>query len=987
MINKKLSRITLSILCSATLLNSAQALALNTKPVPATEKSRQAAWQKHNAMEQASDFKGLKWRSIGPIVQGGRVVGLAQHPSQPFTFYAAFASGGLWKTTNNGTTFEPLFDHMPTMIMGDVAVDPNNPDVIWVGTGEDNASRSSYGGMGMYRSTDGGKTWEYKGLGDSDRIGKIAIDPRNSNRIFVSTAGKLYSEGGQRGIYLSEDGGDSWKKVLDGDENTGFIDLTMDSTNPDVLYAASWDRTRRAWDFVEGGEGSAIWKTTDGGKTWKKKVTGFPQGEHVGRIGLALSPSNPNVIYASLDNQEPVEKRFLRENGPLTAKKLAKMSKEDFLSHDELTVEMFIRRNDLDTKLDAKTLIADVKADKVSMKDIVNELLDASPSALDPEIKGLEIYRSDDGGDNWYKTHEGPLREVYFTYGYYFGQLRVAPDNPDLIYALGMTMVKSEDGGKTFITMADPNVHADYQSMWIDPKHPEHMIVGNDGGVDITYDRGETWRRADRQPVGQFYTVNVDMATPYNVYGGLQDNGTYVGSSKTRWQDGDSWQDLMSGDGMYVNIDTRDNKTKYIGYQFGNYYRIDAKGNYHNIRPRDEFGEKAYRYNWSTPVRLSSHNQDVVYFGTNHVMRSMDQGTTWQEISPDLTSSKKRGNVPYATITSISESPLQFGVIWAGTDDGNIKVTANGGASWVDVDRKLPKNRWVTRVEASQFDRNRAYVSLNGYRNDDLKSMVYRTDNFGKTWIDIGKNLPNEAVNVVKEDPVNENVVYVGTDRGVYVSLDKGANWQALDGGLPNVPVHDLVIHPRDRELVAGTHGRSIWVVDVLPVQELNKDIRKKPLHLFYANDVQASGNWYRRRALWLHVPEHDPVKTFTYWSKKAGDATIVIKDSNDMPVFKTTVKAEQGMNQFNWDLLVDKDMALAAESKLIEDKDLKTQQFGDTPVANGVKYGHPLYIVPGKYTIDISQNGNNSSTTFAIKAPKKPQPRTKPAFTLRGKK
>ncbi len=991
-------------LFTATLLLTTPLLAQRPEPSPAaTFADREAAWQRHLELERDSLFQGLEWRNVGPVVQGGRAVDVESVPGEPYSFYVAYASGGLWRTTNNGVTFEPLFDRQPTIIMGDVELDPQNPSTIWVGSGENNSSRSSYGGYGVFRSDDAGETWRHMGLGDTDRIGRVLVDPRDSNRVFVASLGKLYTPGGERGVYRSTDGGETWPQVLAGDDVTGFVDLTFEPGNPDVLYAAAWERSRRPWDFVEGGEGSGIYKSTDGGDTWARLANGFPRGEHVGRIGLAVSPSQPSTVYASLDNQELLpEELWDMGDGAVTAKRLREMTKEDFLAQDPEEIEEFIRGNDLDTSLDAGKLIEMIESDELTLDDLLAELDDANANLFNTDIKGIEVWRSDDAGATWRRTHDEPIRQVVYTYGYYFGQIRVAPDDPDRIYVLGVPLITSEDGGKTFSGLNGRDVHVDHQSFWIDPSFPERVITGNDGGIDVSYDGGESWLKLDAQPVGQFYTVAVDLADPYNVYGGLQDNGVLKGSSRSR-PGLDPWQRIGGGDGMYIQVDPRDDKTTYLGLQFGYYQRI-GNGESVQVRPRDKLREPALRYNWSTPIQLSEHNADVLYFGANKLYRSLDQGETWNAISPDLTRSENRGDVPYGTLTTISESPLEFGLIWAGTDDGYVHMTDDGGREWRDVSAGLPRDRWVSRVEASRHDTARAYASLNGYRDDDVTAYVYVTEDSGATWAQVAAGLPAEPVNVVREDPVNEDVLYAGTDRGAYVSLDRGASWQALPAGLPNVPVHDLVVHPRERELVAGTHGRSIFILDALPIQELTPELREKPVHVFEVEDVTFDRGWRSRRSPWFHRSEDDPEVSVPFWTAAAGMAELLVRDDGGRDLRRLEIDATAGVNAFTWDLLLDESLALAAEeARLAEEAEEDDEEDEDsedgeseasargeraqTPWAEAVRLGRPVYVTPGSYTLAVRTGGGEAETAFEVKPPEAREPRMKKEPKIRGQK
>lgn len=961
---------------------------------PSNYADREAAWERHQELRNNSLFRGLEWRSVGPVIQGGRVVDVESVPGEPYTFYVAYASGGLWRTNNNGVTFEPLFDDQPTIIMGDIAVDPSRPQTVWVGTGEHNSSRSSYGGMGVFRSDDGGDTWRHMGLGDSDRVGRILVDPRDSNLVYVVVLGRLYTQGGERGVYRTTDGGRTWTQVLAGEGFTGFIDLVMDPSNPDILYAAAWERSRRPWNFVEGGPGSGIYKSTDGGANWTRLSGGFPAGDHVGRIGLALAPSRPQTLYAVLDNQEVLpEELWDLGDGAVTAKRLRKMTKEEFLEQDPEEIEDFIRGSDLDTSLDAEKLIEMVENDEVTIQDLLDELDDANQSLFLTDIRGIEIWRSDDGGSSWRRTHEEPVHQVVYTYGYYFGQIRVAPDNPDRIYVVGVPLITSKDGGKTFEAIDGRDVHGDHHALWVDPNFPNRVITGNDGGIDITYDGGKSWVKLDAQPLGQFYAITVDMAKPYNIYGGLQDNGVLMGSSKTRPGISGSWRFIGGGDGMYVQVDNRDNKTVYQGFQFGYYFRNNPDGSIATVRPRDRLKEPAIRYNWTSPILLSRHNQDILYFGTNRLYRSMDKGDTWSAISPDMTRSQERGNVPFATLVTIAESPMQFGLLWVGTDDGHVHVSESGGTGWKEVSDGLPSERWVSRVEASHHERDVAYVSLNGYRDDDITSYLFRTEDLGVTWEDISDGLPDEPINVVREDPVNPDVLYVGTDRSVYVSLDQGANWQSLAARLPNVPVHGLVVHPRDRELVAGTHGRSVWVIDVLPVQDLSPEVREKAVHIYPMEDVQYARSWRGRRSEWFHRAEDDPTANITFWASQEGKVEISVLDDGGREIRKMEIVAVRGVNTHQWDLLLDEALALPAEEERLQtvaEREEESSTEGvraHSPWAESVRLGRPLYITPGGYALRFRAAGNEAEIDFTVKKPEPRTPRMKKKEPIRGKK
>ncbi len=986
-------------------LTIAIAIALASPALAKTSRTdadtRWQAWDQHQQLERESLFGGLKWRSIGPTVQGGRIVDIEVHPANPYTFYVAYASGGVWKTSNNGVSFAPLSDGLATMVSGDIAIDPQQPETLWVGTGEPNSSRSSYSGLGMFVSRDGGKTFAHAGLTDADRIARVRVDPKDSQRVFVAVQGPLYTPGGKRGIYRTVDGGQSWQQVLAGEgEWAGGIDLVFDPRDSRTVYAAMWDRSRRPWNFVEGGEGSGVWKSTDGGDTWAR-LPGFPKGKHVGRIGLAISPAAPDRLYASIDNQEPMPEELVElGDQPLSPARLKRMSKEEFLRQDPDAIEALVRYSDFEPSMDGQKLTAMIKSGELSMDQLRAELTDGNAALFNTDIRGLDIWRSDDAGGSWARANREPIRDFTYTYGYYFGEIRVAPDNADRLYVLGVPTAISEDGGATWSgRINDPQVHVDHHAFEIDPANPQRLFNGNDGGIDVSYDGGESWLKLDRQAVGQSYALALDMETPYNVYTGLQDNGTWKGSSLSDpdapggfWGEGSDWTFLNGGDGMQIQVDPRDASVVYTGYQFGWYRRSGKDGG--EVRPRAPLADPALRFNWNTPILLSEHNPEILYMGANKLFRSMDQGRTWQAISGDLTRNKNRGDVPFATITTVSESSKTFGLIAAGTDDGLLWVTEDGGVSWREAIKGLPKDRWVSRVVLSTHARPRMYASFNGYRDDDMTPYVYLSEDLGKSWRSIAANLPAEPVNVIKEDPVNADVLYLGSDRGAYVSLDRGQSWQALQGGLPNVAVHDLVVHPRDRELVAGTHGRSVWIVDVLPIQDLTAEVRAKPAHLFHVAEVDAERGWRSARDRWFAHNEQPAKSVIHYWAAQAGNGKLTVKDADGNAVRVLDVSATKGINRIEYDLLVDADLGLAAEAarvaKAAEKSDAKAGsegELGKTPLAESKRLGHPLYITPGSYTLALDLGaGASAEQKFTVNAPKAFEPRVKPKFKLRGR-
>ena len=773
-----------------------------------------------------STLNETSFRNIGPSIMSGRVVDIEVNPQDPTEFYVAYASGGLWHTQNNGQSFAPIFDSVDVLTIGDIAVNWQNRH-IWVGTGEVNSSRSTYAGLGVYRSANNGKTWEYLGLSESHHIGKIQLSAKDPNTAWVAVLGHLYSASKERGIYKTTDAGKTWNQTLALDANTGAIDVDMDPSNEQVLYAAMWYRTRTASNFEESGKTSGIFKSTDGGDNWtllSTPASGFPSGDGVGRIGLAVYPKNPSIVYAIVDNNFHQPDTAIQKAADTTRyvlRDFKALTVDQFLALDDKKLNAFLKspRNGIPTKYNAENLKQDIKSGKLTPDCIWDYLYDANTALFETPIYGAQVYRSDNAGLSWVKTHAKPI-ELYSTYGYYFGKVFVSPSNPDKIAITGVSVLLSTDGGKTFSSIGKENVHADHHFVWMNGARDSHMIIGNDGGCNITYDNGAHWFKANTPAVGQFYNITIDMAKPYNVYGGLQDNGTWVGSSATKenydWYDNghNPYTMIGGGDGMQVQVDWRDNKTVYSGSQFGFYSRQNlATKERKNVRPMRDLGEPAVRYNWQSPILLSRHNQDVFYFGSNKFHRSMSKGDSLVTLSTDLTTNPAQGDVPFGTTTTISESPIRFGLIYAGTDDGNVQISKDGGNSFTMISQKLPKGLYVSRVIASKYNVARVYVTLNGYRNDHFNAYVYQSDDYGTTWKQIMKDLPSEPVNVIKEDAVAEQVLYVGTDGGLYVSLDGGNSSMAWTKGLPaSVPVHDLEIHPRDHEIILGTHGRSLYV-------------------------------------------------------------------------------------------------------------------------------------------------------------------------------
>lgn len=936
---------------------------------------RLKGFEQRQKLKKESLVSNVAFESVGPTVFSGRITDLDVNPQDPTVFYAAYASGGLWKTENNGTSFKPVFDNEVVMTIGDIAVDWQN-NIIWVGSGENNSSRSSYSGVGLFKSTNGGANWEHKGLPESHHIGRIILHPNNPQVLWVAVLGHLYSPNQERGIYKTTDGGETWKQTLFVNENAGAIDLVIDPENENILYAATWHRERRAWNFVESGKGSGIYKSMDGGENWELLTTdksGFPTGEGLGRIGLALTKKEGrSIFYAILDNYDRRPKEEKKDPDVLTKDDLRNISKEDFLKLEKDKLENYLKDNGFPEKYTSEKVRKMVETDEVKPLDLVEYLEDANSLLFDTPVKGAEVYRSDDEGKTWQKTHADYLDQVYNTYGYYFGLIRVSPHNPDKIYIAGVPVLRSEDGGKTFKNINGDNVHVDHHAIWTNPVRDKHLIIGNDGGINISYDDGESWIKCNSAAVGQFYSVAVDGEKPYNIYGGLQDNGVWVGPST--YKAGTGWHaygnypytSLLGGDGMQVAVDNRDNSTVYTGFQFGNYFRIDQKtGKSKPITPKQDLGERPYRWNWNTPIHLSLHNQDILYMGSNLLHRSFDKGENFEAISDDLTTGGIKGDVAYSTLTTIHESPLKFGLIYTGSDDGLIHVTRDGGNTWQLISQQLPQKMWVSRVQASKYDEGTVYAALNGYRWDDFNAYLYVSNDYGASWKAIGTDLPVEPVNVVKEDPENANILYVGTDHGAYVSLNKGATFMSFVKDLPAVAVHDLVVHPGEKEIVLGTHGRSFWKADVSQVQQLTDELLAKPVHVFAMDPVRYSSRWGSISNQYSEARENK-IK-IPFYSADAGNVTIAVKTDKGLVLKEILHRCDKGLNFVEYDLSIGHDVVKKYEKHLNETKKPDDKKI-ELKKADNEKY----YLYKGNHIIEITKDGNSATENLKIESDKK---------------
>ncbi len=805
-------------------------------------------------------LKFFTFRELGPAVQGSRILDIEVPSEKPYTFYVSFATGGLWKTENNGTTFTSLFDHQAAPAIGDVAIAPSNPDIVWIGTGTAASGRLTIKGAGVFKSVDGGKSWKYQGLRETRHIGRISIHPHNPDIVYVAALGYHFSYNQERGLFKTTDGGVTWEKVLYISDKVGVVEVVLDPKNPDTVYAASYDKWRLPWHFEESGPETAIYKSSDAGKTWKKLSNGLPIGK-LGRIGLAIYPKNPNILYAIIENanmRPPTEEEAKRD--------------------EERGEEPQERRI------------------------------------------GGELYRTEDAGETWKKINS---TEDNLGGGKWYGQVRVDPNNDQVVYVLNTPLQRSADGGETWgkrgVENIARNVHVDHHVVWIDPENSDHIILGNDGGLAVTYDWGKTWDVYENIPGAQFYAIGVDMDEPYHIYGGTQDTGSMKIPSNSVYGEitREDWASVGGGDGMYNQVDPNDSRWLYNDYQLGAIQRFDQKlGRGTSIRPRRESGEKPYRFNWTAPIHISPHNSRIIYLGAEVLLRSINRGADWQEISADLTTNdpeKLKGNIEHCNITTISESPLTPGIIWVGTDDGKVQLTRDGGGNWTDTTANLtqagaPEDFCVSRVFASHHDEGTAYVVKTGFQRDDFRPFIHKTTDFGQTWISISGDLPDGVVHVIVEDRKNPNLLFVGKEFGVWVSIEGGDRWVRLMNNIPTQDIYDLVIHPRENDLVVGTYGRGIYVADITPLQEMSEEVLAKEMHLF---DVEPKIQWiYKQRqnsAGQRHFTasnETNGIVVNYYLKEKIKDSVrVLIKDlvGNELAALKGM--SGSGLHKVVWDM------------------------------------------------------------------------------------
>lgn len=822
-----------------------------------------------------SKYLAFQYRNLGAYRISAWVGSLAvpENPGEEhkYTWYVGPRSGGIWKTTNNGTTFECISNCFETSSVGDFAVAPSNPEVIWAGTGEAFNARSSYYGNGVWKSVDAGDTWKNMGLHDSHHIAKVVIHPKNPDIVWVASMGHLFSTNKERGIFKTTNGGKSWEKVLYIDEETGVTDLVINPSNPEILFAATYQKTRTAWTFLPGGEKSRIYKSSNGGSTWSILKGGLPAGP-LGRIGLDIHRANPNILVAVIQN---------------------------------LNVKPGININ------------APVAFDEYSDHSFDN-------------LIGGEVYITKDNGESWKRINDPETNDVSGKAAYSFNRITIDPVDPDKIYVIGVHMFYTLDGGKTWPEHKQQKLFqtnfGDNRIFWINPNDPRHMMLGSDGGIYSTFDGGLTMNHYYHLPLGEVYTVEADNETPYNIYIGLQDHETWKAPSNG-WSGQITPADwVITGmwDGMYSKVDPENNKTIYSTTQFGSHLRIDQeKGERESILPKAKEGER-YRYTWTTPLAISPHNSAIIYTGAQKVLRSLNRGETWEEISPDLTDNdpKKihgKGHIQYCTITTLDESPVKAGVIWAGTDDGHVQLTTNYGHSWKDCTSNLekagaPLKMWVSKVFPSNHNAATAYISKCGFTDDIFDAHIYVTRNYGKTWEKITNGLPNSPVNVIIEDAKNPSLLFAGNDLGVYVSTDKGKNWSSFKANMPNVVVKDLLIHPRENDLIVGTYGRAAWITDISPLQQLTPKIKNKALHLFDIEpkpqlnfSQQANwGNYHMTGSNHLNSANEPNGLEIWYQIEETlkGETKIEIKDHTGELVYEQTLPNKPGIGKIYWPTL-----------------------------------------------------------------------------------
>jgi photosystem II stability/assembly factor-like uncharacterized protein len=823
------------------------------------------SWEQYLKLKKNSEFN-LKWISIGPVMNSARVEAVQCDPSTPGTMYVAFGSGNLWKTTNHGLTWEPIFENQSALGIGDIALAPSDPDIIWLGSGESLKKPRNFTmpGTGVFRSDDGGKTWRNMGLPDSFHIGEIAVHPKNPDVVFVAVMGHFWTTNTNRGLYRSVDGGKTWEHVLYVNERTGANDVVIAPSNPDIIYVSMWENNPGIY-----GKESGVYKSSNGGKKWTRLKGGFPDGPRTGRTGLAVSWSDPDKLYALVDN--------------------------------------------------------------------LNEGRD----------QAAEVYRTTDGGESWKRTHQEDLH-IFSRIGWYFTDCYVNPQNDEEVFALGVRVAQSTDGGKTFKLVGGdvfhlfPNasevLHLDHCELWINPLNPDHLALGNDGGLFVSYDRGKSWMHYNNLPAGEFYDISVDNQNPYYVYGGTQDDSSVYGPAK-EWNPvyADGWEyvwlDAWSGgDGCVTVPDPEDPNTVYFSSQHGGIRRKDMKaGRSARIRPRLPKGHPGrLTYAFVAPYFISPHDHLTLYHAGNYIFKSVNRGDSWKLISPDLSLSAHKDKES-TTMGAVAESPLEPGLLYAGTDKGAFWVTHDDGQEWIEHSEGLP-NRYIRSICPSRFSRSRVYVAIPGINDDDLKNHLFVSEDHGETWKSIQSNLPDEVAYVILEDPVNENILYAGLYRGVYLSTDRGLNWSLLGPDMAATAISDLVIQEREMDLVVGTHGRGIYTMNIKPIQQAFK-MGQPETNILFEMPVA--------RLPWIKDTHRDPKFStmekvpITFYLRKGAEVTLSVKNKEEMVIWSKKLKARKGFNQYRWDLVREK---------------------VDSPEAYFVQYYQ--FARAGTYTIQISGEG-----------------------------
>ncbi|MGH9472156.1 MAG: hypothetical protein ACRD1M_05390 [Terriglobales bacterium] len=865
----------------------------------------------------------LRFRAVGPAIMGGRVDDIAASALNPNVVYTGSATGGLWKSSDGGNAWVPVFDHESNLSVGAVAVAPSNPAIVWVGTGEANNRQSSSWGDGVFKSMDGGRTWERMGLEDTQAIGRIAIDPVNPDVVYVAALGHLWGPNAQRGLFKTTDGGRTWKKALFISENTGVSDVRVNPRSPNIIYAAAYERRRTAWGFNGGGPEGGVYRSIDGGASWTKLGGGLPDEGPIGRIGLAIYARNPQVVYALVESQQ----------------------------------------------------------------------------------SGL--FRSDNDGTTWTRMSSLDARPSYFS------QIRVDPNNDLRLWMGGVNLYYSSDGGKSFTTDRNNLIHPDFHAIWIDPSDSSHVMVGCDGGVFTTRDRGRHWRHSVVMPIGQAYEVSYDDQRPYNVCAGFQDNAEWCAPSRvfnTKGILNSDWTMVGGGDGFYVTRDPHDSQIIYTEMEGGVLTRRNLYTNsFLLIQPEPPFGQQPYRFNWDAPLIVSSHSPNTLFFGGDYVFKSTDGGNSWIKGSAELTTDFDRTKVPilgvmpsrkttlslndgvsaYPTITELAQSPMNAQVLWAGTDDGNLQVSRDGGQDWSNVAgnvQGVPKGAWVSRIEPSGTAPGTAYVSFDGHRSDDMHAYICKTTDYGQTWTSIGGGIPASAgsIHVVREDPSNPNLLFAGAQFGGFFSLDDGATWSQMHMGLPDVQVDDIQVQPRQHDMILATHGRSIYILDdITSIENLTPAALAEPFHLF---PVRTATEWRVNGDGWFPAvnfsgPNPPDGAILDLYLNSTPDskaqAKITITDSGGNVVRNlSTGGLHPGINRIIWDL---------RRNTAVPQPPGSTPGFATYPegMSGGGGRGydstaHGIMVAPGVYTVSAQLGDENAKQTVQVLAD--PRSRISPA-------